>query len=113
MTIASCRFWGIDSSTRVGNLSHKSIGVISSVGGGLESAVRESNGEGSSNVSVGILGLSLLEVILGVVIHYPILISIRLRSKLLHGFVCWGRGILGGSYGQEGGGGKKLELIKL
>ena len=113
MTIASCRFWGIDSSTRVGNLSHKSIGVISSVGGGLDSAVRESDGEGSSNVSTSILGLSLLEVSLRVVISYSILISIGLGSKLLHWVVCWGRGILGGGYGQEGGGGKKLELIKL
>ena len=117
MTIASCRFWGIDSSTRVGNLSHKSIGVISSVGGGLESAVRESDGEGSSNVSTSILGLSLLEVSLRVVISYSILISIRLGSKLLllvrgRG-VCWGRGVLGGSYGQEGGAGQELKTDKL
>jgi hypothetical protein len=113
MTISSCRFWWIDSSTRVGNLSNKSSFMSSSIGGGLESAVRESNGEGSSNIAVGILGLSLLEVNLRVVISYSILISIRLGSKLLHRFVCWGRGILGSGYGQEGCGGEKLKLIKL
>merc|ERR1719483_2032821 len=109
MTISSCRFWGIDSSTRVGNLSNKSSLMSGCVGGGLESAVRKSNGEGSSNISVCILGLSLFEVSLRIVISYSILISIRLGSKLLHRFVYRGRGILGGSYGQECCGGQELE----
>ena len=109
MTISSCRLWGIDSSTRVGNFSNKSSLMSGCVGGGLESAIRESDGEGSSNISVGILGLSLLEVSLRVVISYSILISIWLGSKLLHRFVCRGRGILGGSYSQEGGGGQELK----
>merc|ERR1719483_1103117 len=99
MTISSCGLWGIHSSSGVGNLSNKSSLMSSCVGCGLDSAVRESDGEGSGNVSVGILGLSLLEVSLRVVISYSILISIWLGSKLLHRFVYWGRGILGGGYG--------------
>ena len=109
MAIPSSRFRRILGSTRVGNLSNKSILMISGVGCGLESAIRKSNGEGSSNISVSILSLSLLEVSLRVVISYPILISIWLGSKLLL-LVGWGRGVLGSGTGQEGSGGQQLKL---
>ena len=83
MAIPSSWFRRILGSTRVGNLSNKSILMVSGVGGGLESSIRKSNGEGSGNIAVSILSLSLLEVSLRVVISYPILISIWLGSKLL------------------------------
>ena len=108
MAIPSSWFRRIDSSTRVGNLSNKSILMSSGVGCGLESSIRKSNGEGSGNISVSILSLSLLEVSLRVVICYSILISIWLGSKLLL-LVNWGRGVLGGGTGQEGSGGNKLK----
>ena len=62
MTVSTCGLWGVYWGALVGHLSDESILVISSVGGGLDSAVRESNGERSSNVAVGILSFSLLEV---------------------------------------------------
>ena len=64
MAISSCRLWGIDSSTFIGHLSNKSIVVVSSVGGGLDSAIGKSNCERSSNFTLGILGLGLCEVVL-------------------------------------------------
>merc|ERR1719350_2770814 len=110
MGIPSSWFRGILGSTRVGNINNKSILMVSSVGGGLQSSIRKSNGEGSGNISVRILSLSLLEVSLRVVISYSILISIWLGSKLLL-LVCWGRGVLGSGTGQEGTGGKKLKHV--
>jgi len=64
MAISSCRLWGIDSSTFIGHLSNKSIVVVSSVGGGLDSAIGKSNGERSSNFAFSILGLGLCKVVL-------------------------------------------------
>merc|ERR1719295_1300541 len=75
--------WWVDRGTLVGNLSNKSVVVVSSVGGGLDSAIRKSNLEGSSNFAFSILGLSLLEVVLRVVINYSVFISKWLRGKLL------------------------------
>jgi len=62
MAISSCRLWGIDSSTFIGHLSNKSVVVVSSVGGGLDSAIRKSNGVRSRNFSLSILSLRFLEV---------------------------------------------------
>merc|ERR1711962_1979223 len=42
-------------SSLIGDLSNESKVVVSMVGGGLDSALRESNGVGSSNVSIVIL----------------------------------------------------------
>merc|ERR1712136_244141 len=60
-------------SSLIGDLSNESKVVVSMVGGGLDSAIRESNGVGSSNVSIVILGFSLSEVGSTVVISYSIL----------------------------------------
>merc|ERR1712180_59427 len=59
MDSMSCRIAG---SSLIGDLSNESKVVVSMVGGGLNSAIRESNGVGSSNVSIVILGFSLSEV---------------------------------------------------
>ena len=108
MAIPSSWLRRIDSSTSIGNLSNKTILMVSSVGCGLESSIRKSNGEGSGNISVSILSLSLLEVNLRVVIGYTILISIWLGSKLLL-LVNRGRGVLGGGNSQEGTGSNELK----
>merc|ERR1711962_55883 len=59
-------------SSLIGDLSNESKVVVSMVGGGLDSAIRESNGVGSSNASIVILGFSLSEVGSTVVISYSI-----------------------------------------
>merc|ERR1711962_1702407 len=84
----------IAGSSLIGDLSNKSEVVVSMVGGGLDSAIRESNGVGSSNVSGSILALSLLEVGSTVIISYSILVGEGLRGLLV------GLGGVGG--GREG-----------
>ena len=83
MSVSFLRLWWVDRGSFIGNLSNKSIVVVSSVSGGLDSTVRKSNLEGASNFAFSILGLSLLEVVLRVVINYSIFISKWLRGKLL------------------------------
>ena len=118
MSITFLRLWWVDRGSFIGNLSNKSIVVVSSVGGGLDSAIRKSNLEGSSNFSLSILGLSLLEVVLRVVINYSIFISKWLRGKLLF-LVDWswvvgsrstiGWGASSKSSGEEGRGNNNLQ----
>merc|ERR1719422_2861602 len=57
--------------------------MVSGVGGGLDSAVGKSNNEATSDNTIAILALGLLEVGLAVVISNSILIGERLRGKLL------------------------------
>jgi len=83
MSVSLLWLWGVDRGTLIRNLSNKSIVVVSSVGGGLDSAIRKSNLERASNFALGILSLSLLEVVLRVVINYSIFISKWLRGELL------------------------------
>ena len=118
MSVSSSRLWGVDCGTLIGHLSNESIVVVSSVGGGLDSAIGKSNGERSSNFALSILSLGLLKVSLRVVISYSIFISIRLRGKLLllvnWGRVVWGRGTIcwgasSRSSGNEGRGNQKLK----
>merc|ERR1719297_575582 len=117
MSVSFLWLWWVDRGSFIGNFSNKSIVVVSSVSGGLDSAVRKSNLEGSSNFAFSILGLSLLEVVLGVVINYSIFISKWLRGKLLllvdwswvvgsRGSVGWGASSK--SSGEEGRGNYKL-----
>merc|ERR1719145_496710 len=117
MSVSFLRLWWVDRGSFIGNLSNKSIVVVSSVGCCLDSAVRKSNLEGSSNFTLSILSLSLLEVVLRVVINYSIFISKWLRGKLLllvdwswvvgsRGSVGWGASSK--SSGKEGRGNYKL-----
>ena len=94
MAISSCRLRGVDRGALIGDLSNKAIDMVSCVGGGLDTAVREGDGEGASYSSISVLGLSLLEVGLGVVISHSILIGIRLRGQLLNRGIR-GRGAIG------------------
>ena len=92
MSISLLGLRGVDRCALIGDLSNKSIVVVSSVGGGLDTAIREGDGEGASNLSLSILSLSLLEVSLRVVISHSILIGIGLRGQLLYrsiGNRCW------------------------
>merc|ERR1719471_1374239 len=75
--------WWVDSSSLIGNFSNKSVVVVSSVGGGLDSAIRKSNHERSGNFAFSILSFSLLEVVLGVVINHSVFIGEWLRGELL------------------------------
>ena len=102
MSISFLRLRWIDRGALIGDLSNKSIVVISSVGGGLDSSIRKSNGERSSNLALSILSLSLPEVVLGVVISYSVFIGKWLRGKLLYGLV--GRGRVVGGRGSVGWG---------
>ena len=90
----------VDRGSLIGNLSNKPIVVVSSVGGGLDSSVRESNGERSGNFALSILSLGLLEVVLRVVISYSIFIGKWLRGELLL-LVTHNRGAIGGGAGSE------------
>jgi len=111
MSISLLRLWGVDRGALIGHLSNKPIVVVSSVGGGLDSSIRKSNGERSSNFALSILSLSLPEVVLGVVISYSVFIGKWLRGKLLYGLVGRGRvvgggGTIGGGTSSEGSGHK-------
>merc|ERR1719166_227115 len=83
MSVSLLGLWGVHRGTLIANLSNESIVVVSSVGGGLDSAVRKSNHEGSSNFAFSILSFGLLEVVLGVVINNTVFISEWLRGELL------------------------------
>jgi len=83
MSVSFLGLWWVDRGTLVGNLSNKSVVVVSSVGGGLDSAIGKSNHERSSNFAFSILSFGLLEVVLRVVINYSIFISKWLRGELL------------------------------
>ena len=103
--------WWVDWGSLVCDISDESVDVVSGVGGGLDSAVRKSNHEATSNNTVGILCLCLLEVGLAVVISDSVLISVWLRGELLLNI--WGGGAIGGgssseSCGDESGGNEDL-----
>merc|ERR1719413_139117 len=117
MSISFLRLWWVDRGSFIGNLSNKSIVVVSSVGCCLDSAVRKSNLEGSSNFTLSILSLSLLEVVLRVVINNTVFISKWLRGELLllvdRSWVVGSRGSIGWgasskSSGEEGRGNNNL-----
>jgi hypothetical protein len=87
VAIPSLGLWGVLGLSAVGHLGDETVSVVSSVGGGLDTAIGKSDGEGSGNIAIGILTLSLLEVSLGVVISYTILVGVGLRGELL-GCLC-------------------------
>ena len=95
VTVSLSGLRGVDRGALVADLGDKAVDVVGGVLGCLDPAVGQSNHIAASDNTVGILGLSLLEVGLAVVIIDSILISKRLRGKLLWGIrsrgsVCWG-----------------------
>ena len=115
MAVSLLGLRGVDGGSLVGDISDESVLVISSVGGGLDSAVRKSNHEATGNDTVGILCFCLLEVGLAVVISHSVLVSVRLGGELLRhvgsgGSVCGRSGSK--SCGDEGGGNEDLKRNK-
>merc|ERR1719207_314851 len=117
MSVSFFGLWWVDRSSLIGNFSNKSIVVVSSVGGGLDSAIGKSKHEGSSNFAFSILSFGLLEVVLGVVINHSVFIGKWLRGKLLllvdRSWVVGSRGSIGWgasskSSGEEGRGNDDL-----
>ena len=94
---------GVDSLSRVGDLSDVAVGVVGGVGDGLDPAVGEGDRVGAINVSTGIAVLRGVEVGLGVVIGNTIGEGVWLRGLLgifhrgvvgrCRGMVC--RGVVG------------------
>ena len=106
--------WWVDWGSLVGDISNESVDVVSGVLGGLDSAVGESDHEASSNNTVGVLGLGLLEVGLAVVIGDSVLISERLGWELLllvwSWLVSWRSiSVVGSDVGHEGSGDDDLK----
>ena len=117
VSVSLLGLWWVDWGSLVGHIGDKSVDVVSGVLGGLDSAVRESNGEASGDNTVGILGLGLLEVGLAVVISNSVLVGEWLRGELLllvdSGLVVswgwWSIGVVGNSDGHEGSGDDTLK----
>merc|ERR1711931_461443 len=107
MSISSLGFLRVDRGALIGDLSDETVLVVSGVLGGLDSAVGKGDGERSSYVTGSILGFSLLEVGLGVVISNAIFIGERLRGEFLNwgigggGSISWGSSRDGSSHSDE------------
>ena len=106
VAVTSSGLRGVDGGTLIGDLSDETVVVVGGVGGGLDSAVGKGNGEGTGYVALSVLGLSLLEVGLAVVISNSVFVGERLGGQLLGGIR--GGGTIGwGSSGDGGGNGHK------
>jgi len=107
MSISSLGFLRVDRGALIGDLSDETVLMVSGVGGGLDSAVGKGDGERSSYVSISVLGFSLLEVGLGVVISNAVFIGERLRGEFLNwgigggGSISWGSSRDGSSHSDE------------
>ena len=99
MAVSLLGLWGVDWGSLVGDISDESVDVVSGVSGGLDSAIGKSNHEATSDNTISILALGLLEVGLAVVISNSVLISKRLRGELL--LLVGSRGAIGGGAGSE------------
>ena len=114
VSVSTCGLWGVDWGTFIGDLSNESVDVVSSVGGGLDTAVGKSNHEATLDETVGILCFCLLEVSLAVVIIDSIFISKWLWGKLLRsisggGSINWGSSSEGSSHKGRGKNDLKLK----
>ena len=90
---------GEDCLSGVGDLGDEPVGVVGRVGGRLDSAVGQGDGEGARHVAAGVLGLALLEVGVAVVVGDSVFIGVRLGGQLLlhvldNGGVVGGRGAI-------------------
>merc|ERR1740123_782103 len=73
----------VDRGALIGDLSHVAVDMISSVLHGLDPAVGEGDGVRAGHNTIGIAGLSGVEVGLGVVVGNTVGVGVRLRG-LLH-----------------------------
>ena len=74
----------IHSIARISHLCYKPLDRVSSVLGGLDTSIRESNHVLAKHTSLGILGLTLLEASLALLILHPILVTIWLGGKVFN-----------------------------
>ena len=102
VTVSLSGLRGVDRGALVADLGDKAVDVVGGVLGCLDPAVGQSNHIAASDNTVGILGLSLLEVGLAVVIVDSILIGKRLGGELLLLVDCWRRGTIGGGACRKG-----------
>ena len=97
MSISTLGLRWVGSGARVGHLSNEPSLVGRRVGGRLDPAVRQGDGEGALHVAASVLGLALLEVGVAVVVGDSVLIGVGLGGELLldvldDGGVVGGRG---------------------
>ena len=119
MAVSLLGLWGVDGGSLVGDISDESVDMVSSVGGGLDSAIGKSNHEATGNKTVGILCFCLLEVGLAVVISHSVLVGERLGGELIllvswSSVVSWSWSVSWGAVsdhsGEESGGNEELQL---
>merc|ERR1719400_1885257 len=84
------------------------VGVVGGVGGRLDPAVGQGNGERASDIAGSVLGLGLSEVGLAVVVGHAIFVGVRL-GDLLHDD--GGGRVLGGGDGHKGKGRYQLHHL--
>ena len=73
---------GVDGLSRVGHLSNIAVDVVGGVGDSLDPAVGKGDGVRATDNTVGIAGLSSVEVGLGVVVGNTVGVGVRLRGLL-------------------------------
>ena len=80
--VSTSRGRGVDGLSRVGHLGDVAVDVVGGVGDGLDPAVGEGDGVRATDNTVGISGLSSVEVGLGVVVRDTIGEGVGLRGLL-------------------------------
>ena len=80
--VSTSRGRGVDGFSRVGHLSDVAVDVVGGVGDGLDPAVGEGDGVRATDNTVGISGLSSVEVGLGVVVGNTVSVGVGLRGLL-------------------------------
>ena len=80
--VSTSRGRGVDGLSRVGHLGDVAVDVVGGVGDGLDPAVGEGDGVRATDNTVGISGLSGVEVGLGVVVGNTVSVGVGLRGLL-------------------------------
>ena len=80
--VSTSRGRGVDGFSRVGHLGDVAVDVVGGVGDGLDPAVGEGDGVRATDNTVGISGLSSVEVGLGVVVGNTVSVGVGLRGLL-------------------------------
>merc|ERR1719291_70418 len=106
--VSSGRGRGVHSLPGVSHLGNEPVGVVGGVGGRLDPAAGQGNGERASDIAGSVLGLGLSEVGLTVVVGHAIFIGVRL-GDLLHDD--GGGRVLGGGDGHKGKGRYQLHHL--